>query len=143
MKKKNALTFFEKLEEKSELLKKWGDDYRLEKKIIQNIIEARNKKGLTQKELGDLVGLNQSAIARIEAQAHSPRLNTIIKLVDALDLKIEIIDKNVEFFENKFYQNFLEEFYKFNSKENNLKKEDIYVYKGEEKNEIQTYRYSC
>ena len=37
-----------------------------------------------------MTGLKQLAIARIENNVNSPQLDTLIKILDALDLKIEI-----------------------------------------------------
>ncbi len=37
-----------------------------------------------------MTGLKQPAIARIENNVNSPQLDTLIKILDALDLKIEI-----------------------------------------------------
>lgn len=61
-----------------------------EENIINTIISTRKKKGLTQKEVAEMTGLKQPAIARIENNVNSPQLDTLIKILDALDLKIEI-----------------------------------------------------
>jgi transcriptional regulator with XRE-family HTH domain len=61
-----------------------------EENIINTIISTRKKKGLTQKEVAKMTGLKQPAIARIENNVNSPQLDTLIKILDALDLKIEI-----------------------------------------------------
>ena len=37
-----------------------------------------------------MTGLKQPAIARIENNVNSPQLDTLIKILDALDLKLEI-----------------------------------------------------
>jgi transcriptional regulator with XRE-family HTH domain len=61
-----------------------------EENIIKTIISTRKKKGLTQKEVAEMTGLKQPTIARIENNVNSPQLDTVIKILDALDLKIEI-----------------------------------------------------
>ena len=61
-----------------------------EENIINTIISTRKKKGLTQKEVAEMTGLKQPTIARIENNVNSPQLDTVIKILDALDLKIEI-----------------------------------------------------
>ena len=61
-----------------------------EENIINTIISTRKKKGLTQKEVAKMTGLKQPAIDRIENNVNSPQLDTLIKILDALDLKIEI-----------------------------------------------------
>jgi len=90
MKKNNIDTFLIELEKNNETFKKWGDLYRIEENIIKTIISTRKKKGLTQKEVAEMTGLKQPAIARIENNVNSPQLDTLIKILDALDLKIEI-----------------------------------------------------
>ena len=45
--------------------------------------------GLTQSELAEKCGMAQSAIARLEAQAVSPRKDTLIKLARAMNLTLE------------------------------------------------------
>ena len=90
MKKNNIDTFLIELEKNNKTFKKWGDLYRIEENIIKTIISTRKKKGLTQKEVAEMTGLKQPAIARIENNVNSPQLDTLIKILDALDLKIEI-----------------------------------------------------
>jgi DNA-binding XRE family transcriptional regulator len=90
MKKNNIDTFLIELEKNNETFKKWGDLYRIEENIIKTIISTRKKKGLTQKEVAEMTGLKQPTIARIENNVNSPQLDTLIKILDALDLKIEI-----------------------------------------------------
>jgi len=58
--------------------------------VINSIIEARIKKGLTQEELAAKLGTKQSAIARIEAGRANPTLLFLKKLADALGKKLSI-----------------------------------------------------
>lgn len=51
------------------------------------IARARRICGLTQAELGALVGLNRVSIARIETNISSPPLRTIGRIMEALQLK--------------------------------------------------------
>ena len=90
MKKDTILDFIEKLEQNNETLKKWGELYKIEEDIISSLIKARKEKGLSQKKLAELTNLKQPAIARIESGAHSPQLNTLIKLADALEFRIDL-----------------------------------------------------
>ena len=59
-------------------------------KIIGDLITARNQKGLTQKELADLAGVKQSAIARMESMRVIPRLDTILNVAYALGVSIGV-----------------------------------------------------
>ena len=58
--------------------------------IIQAIIDARKSKNLTQAELSKKSGVRQPVIARMEKGVNSPQLNTLIKILNALDCKIKI-----------------------------------------------------
>jgi HTH-type transcriptional regulator / antitoxin HipB len=52
--------------------------------------DARKKRGLTQEEAGKTVGLNQTMISRVENGRHMLRVDTLFKLLDALDLELFI-----------------------------------------------------
>ena len=57
-------------------------------KIGQKIKEARNIKRLTQQELGDLVGVQKSAIAKYESgRVVNIKRSTLQKIASALDLR--------------------------------------------------------
>jgi len=53
--------------------------------IINQLIQARIKKGLTQKEIATRMGTKQSALARFESGNSNPTLKFIQKLAKALD----------------------------------------------------------
>ena len=59
--------------------------------IAQLIIERYNQK-LTQKELAERAGLTQSALARLENLDALPRLDTLLKVVDALGMEFVLVD---------------------------------------------------
>ncbi len=63
--------------------------------FVDKIIKIRNKKGVTQKELAQKVGMTQSAIARFESQANSPKLDTVMKIAEALEITIGIEEEIV------------------------------------------------
>ena len=69
-----------------EAAKKAGD-------IIAQLIIERHNLGLTQNELAEKAGLTQSAIARLEKLDALPRLDTILKVVNALGLELILVDK--------------------------------------------------
>lgn len=58
--------------------------------IISQLIEARVKKGLTQKELADKIGVKQSAIARVESGTSNPTLAFLTKITQATGSKLVI-----------------------------------------------------
>ncbi|OGM31391.1 transcriptional regulator [Candidatus Woesebacteria bacterium RIFCSPHIGHO2_01_FULL_44_10] len=59
-------------------------------KLISQLIGARLKKGLTQKELAQKIGTKQSAIARIEAGNVNPTVSFLEKVAQALGQKLVI-----------------------------------------------------
>lgn len=59
--------------------------------LIGKVIEAREKRGLSQKELADLAGLKQPAIARLESMKVSPQIDTLFRILQPLGYKLEIV----------------------------------------------------
>lgn len=59
--------------------------------IVAKMVYIRNHKNISQRELASLSGVAQPVIARIESNKVSPKLDTIIKLTNALDVKLDII----------------------------------------------------
>jgi transcriptional regulator with XRE-family HTH domain len=60
--------------------------------IAGQVSERRAARGLSQRELADLVGTTQSAIARLEGGGRPPRIDTLLRIADALecDLHVEL-----------------------------------------------------
>lgn len=60
-------------------------------RVAIEIVAAREKNKLTQKQLADLVGTSQSAIARMEnADYNGYSLRTLRKIADALNLQLTV-----------------------------------------------------
>jgi HTH-type transcriptional regulator/antitoxin HipB len=55
--------------------------------------KARKSKNLTQEQLGELVGVQKAQISKIENSTKNARLETIMKVFDALGAKVHF---NVE-----------------------------------------------
>ena len=60
----------------------------LEYRLVKTIISKRKELNVTQQQIADVIGVPQSTIARFEAQLVSPRLETIIKICDYLNIKL-------------------------------------------------------
>jgi DNA-binding XRE family transcriptional regulator len=60
--------------------------------IAAGVAERRAALGLSQRELARLVGTTQSAIARLESGGRPPRIDTLLRIADALecDLHVEL-----------------------------------------------------
>ena len=59
--------------------------------IIDELIELRKAKGLTQRNLAKAANLAQPAIARLESKAAIPQLDTLLKIAAALDYDLELV----------------------------------------------------
>lgn len=57
--------------------------------------EARKKKGLTQEELAELVGVSTYTIGNYESDRFTPRISYLKWVAQALDLKIEELIKRI------------------------------------------------
>lgn len=62
-----------------------------EEEIIDAVIAARKEKNLTQKDLEELSGIKQPAIARIENRINSPQIDTLLKILNSLGYTIKIV----------------------------------------------------
>lgn len=58
--------------------------------IIAAVINQRNAMGITQRELAAMCGMPQSSIARIESLRTTPNLDTILRLMNPLGLKLSV-----------------------------------------------------
>ena len=70
--------------------KKYNKDKRKVNNIIISIIKRRIDLGMSQRDLALKSGIKQPMIARIEKFDNIPRLDTLLKLLDALDLTLTI-----------------------------------------------------
>lgn len=60
--------------------------------IMSEIIEARNERGISQRELEQLSGVKQPVISRMEAGMTSPHLDTVIKVLAPLGKTLSVVD---------------------------------------------------
>ena len=63
--------------------------------IAGQVGDRRKERGLSQADLAALVGTTQSAIARLESGGRPPRIDTLLRIANALDadLHIELLDR--------------------------------------------------
>jgi len=59
--------------------------------LIGKMIEAREEKGLSQRELAELSGIKQPAIARLESMKATPQIDTLFKVLHPLGYTMEIV----------------------------------------------------
>lgn len=58
--------------------------------MVQAVIDARVKRGVTQKKLAQKIGTKQSVISRLESGRANPSVNFLKKLAKALNSHLEI-----------------------------------------------------
>ena len=58
--------------------------------IADQVAEQRRARGLSQAELAELCGTTQSAIARFERGGRPPRIDTLLRIAEALDCELEV-----------------------------------------------------
>lgn len=92
------LQVFLKEEMKKPGFKKEWDNLEPEYDMIQAVIDARKKSHLTQQELAERTGIDQSDISKIETGNANPALSTLKRLADGMDmvLKLEFIPKKAK-----------------------------------------------
>jgi len=63
--------------------------------IAEQVANRRRERGLSQADLAALVGTTQSAIARLESGGRPPRIDTLLRIANALysDLHVELLDR--------------------------------------------------
>ena len=58
--------------------------------VAEKVAARRQDKGLSQRELAELVGTTQSAIARLERGGRPPRIDTHLRIADALECDLVV-----------------------------------------------------
>ena len=69
--------------------KKYQNEF--ETKLISKLIEARESKGLSQRELAEISGIKQPAIARLENMRSTPQIYTLFRLLAPLGYTLSIV----------------------------------------------------
>lgn len=61
--------------------------------VALQLIELREKHGLTQAQLAERCGVDQGDISRIERGATSPTARTLQRIAEALDADVRLVDR--------------------------------------------------
>ena len=76
-------------------------EYELRMEVIGRMIKRiRQERKLTQKQLGELVGVQKSQISKLESSANSATIDTVVKVFQALKAEINFRVK----LENEYIQ---------------------------------------
>jgi DNA-binding XRE family transcriptional regulator len=66
-------------------------EYELRMDILGTMIkEARIRKKLSQEQLGALIGVQKAQVSKIENHTKNNRIDTIIRVLNALDMKVRL-----------------------------------------------------
>ena len=67
-----------------------GEEQALFRAIAHEVAQRRLEWDLSQRELAELCGTTQSAIARVERGARPPRIDTLLRIATALDCELAV-----------------------------------------------------
>ena len=77
-------------------------EFELKLDILGEMIrKARKEKHLTQKQLGELIGVQKAQISKIENNAKDVRFSTILRVFEALKAKVKM---TIEFDPNSHFE---------------------------------------
>ena len=62
--------------------------------IVSKMVEKRNDLGIAQRDLAAMCGIPQSSVARIESFQTTPNLDTLLKIMQPLGLKLVVAQAN-------------------------------------------------
>lgn len=84
-------TFSEYMNDETKVSSTEREKINFEIELIGKIIEAREDKGLSQRELAEISGVKQPAIARLESMKTTPQIDTLFKILNPLGYTISIV----------------------------------------------------
>lgn len=86
-----SYTTFDDLWEASNLTQAEKDEIQLKIDLAGKLIEAREKKGITQEQLAQMSGLKQPALARLEKMKATPQIDTLFRVLKPLGYTLAIV----------------------------------------------------
>lgn len=70
-----------------------------EKNVIElmaSLASIRKSKHMTQQDVAEKAQLSQVQIARAETLAHTPSIETVVKIANSLNLELTFVDKSTQ-----------------------------------------------
>lgn len=89
--KKEIKTYADYMSDESRVSPAEKAQIEFEVALIGKVIEAREARGISQRELAELSGVKQPAIARLERMQATPQIDTLFKLLSPLGYTIKIV----------------------------------------------------
>lgn len=93
---KPVRTFSEYMNDETRVTSAEKEKINFEIELIGKMIEAREKKGLSQRQLAEICGVKQPAIARLESMKTTPQIDTLFKILNPLGYTISIVPLSSE-----------------------------------------------
>lgn len=87
----NYTTFSDYINDERKVSKAEKAQIEFETALIGKLIEARETKGLSQRDLAKLSGVKQPAIARLESMRSTPKIDTLFKVLSPLGYTLSIV----------------------------------------------------
>lgn len=84
-------TFSDYMNDEEKVSKAEKAQIEFETALIGKLIEAREAKGLSQRELAAISGVKQPAIARLESMRSVPQIDTLFKVLNPLGYTLSIV----------------------------------------------------
>lgn len=91
---KQVKTFSEYMNDETRVSPAEREKINFEIELIGKMVEAREQKGLSQRELAEISGVKQPAIARLESMKTTPQIDTLFKILNPLGYTISIVPLN-------------------------------------------------
>lgn len=87
---KNVNTLSEYMADENRVTQEERRKIEFEVELIGKMIEAREKKGYSQRDLAQLSGVKQPAISRMESLKSTPQIDTLLKILAPLGYTLSI-----------------------------------------------------
>ena len=84
-------TLSDYMNDESKVSKSEKAQVEFEAALIGKLIEARETKGLSQRDLAEMCGVKQPAIARLESMKSTPQIDTLFKVLSPLGYTLSIV----------------------------------------------------
>lgn len=78
---------------KDEKFKSSYEQVKKEYELIEQIVKIRKQMKISQSELAKKANVSQQAISRLEKEKHIPKIDTLMKIIDGLGLKLVLTER--------------------------------------------------
>lgn len=84
-------TFADYMNDETKVSKVEKEQVKFEATLIGKLVEARESKGLSQRDLAEISGVKQPAIARLESMRSTPQIDTLFMVLSPLGYTLTIV----------------------------------------------------